>query len=137
LQTALDRIQSKFGRLDVPWGEINVVVRGPTLPMDGTNVFDVLHPDLGPVQSDGRIFCNEGWGHLMIAMEGNPKQVWSLLPYGESEDPKSIHYNDQAKLHSDGKLKRFWFTPEEILDNTESVWGDARRLRAVMDTTRP
>jgi acyl-homoserine lactone acylase PvdQ len=137
LQTALNRIQSKFGRLDVRWGEINVVVRGRALPLDGTNVFDVLHPDVGPVQSDGRIFCNEGWGHLMIAMEGNPKQVWSLLPYGESENPKSPHYSDQANLHSDGKLKRFWFTPDEILDNIESVWGDARRLRAVVDTTRP
>jgi acyl-homoserine lactone acylase PvdQ len=138
LQMALDRIQSRFGSLDVPWGKMNVVVRGRTLPLDGTNAFDVLHPDFGAAQPDGRILCNDGWGHLMIAMEGNPKQVWSILPYGESEDPKSAHYNDQAKLHSDGQLKRFWFTPDEILDNTESVWGDARRLRALTtDTTRP
>jgi hypothetical protein len=46
--------------------------------MDGTNAFDVLHPDFGHVQPDGRILCDDGWGHLMIVMEGNPKQVWSL-----------------------------------------------------------
>jgi penicillin amidase len=132
LEAALNQIQNEFKHLDVPWGEINVVRRGETLPLDGTNAFDVLHPDFGPAQADGRIFCNDGWGHLMVAMEGDPKQVWTLLPYGESEDPKSPHYNDQAKLHSDGKLKPFWFTPAEILDNTEAVWGNPHRLQLVM-----
>ena len=134
LQEALNRIQSKFKRIDVAWGEINVLARGSVLPMDGTNAFDVLHPDSGDIQPDGRILCNDGWGHLMIVMEGNPKRIWSLLPYGESEDPKSPHYNDQAQLHSQGKLKRFWFTPEEILGNTESVWGDPQRLQALVAT---
>ncbi len=53
-------------------------------------LFGVLHPDEGSEQDDGRIFCNDGWGHLMIVVEGDaagtkPKQIWSLLPYGESE----------------------------------------------------
>jgi len=62
-------------------------------------------------------------------MEGEPKEIWSLLPYGESEDPASPHYNDQTKLHSERKLKRFWFAPREILDHTESVWGGKDRMR--------
>jgi hypothetical protein len=78
LTEALNRIQSKFKKIDVPWGEINVLTHGSVLPMDGTNAFDVLHPDFGHVQPDGRILCDDDWGHLMIVMEGNPKQVWSL-----------------------------------------------------------
>jgi len=69
----------------------------------------------------------------MIVMETNPKQVWSLLPYGESQHPSSPHYNDQAKLHSQRKVKRFWFTPEEIQNHTESVWGNRDRLKAQID----
>jgi acyl-homoserine lactone acylase PvdQ len=62
-------------------------------------------------------------------MEGDPKQIWSLLPYGQSEHASSPHFNDQAKLHSERKVKRFWFTPTEILDHAQSVWGDKGRLR--------
>jgi acyl-homoserine lactone acylase PvdQ len=128
LDKALAHIQEMYGRLEVPWGDINVVVRGGTFPLDGTGLYGVLHPDEGIEQSNGQIQCNDGWGHLMIVMEGRPKQVWSLLPYGESQDPSSRHYNDQAKLHSQRRAKRLWFTPEEILDHTESVWGNRDRL---------
>jgi penicillin amidase len=94
-------------------------------------MYDPLHIDGGDEQPDGQIRCNDGWGHLMIVMEGQPKQVWSLLPFGQSESPASTHYNDQTKLHSQGRVKRFWLTSEEILANTESVWGDPERIRTV------
>ena len=138
LEAAIAHIEKKFGKLEVPWGQINVVVRGGTFPMDGISVdlFGVLHPDEGPEQDNGQIHSNDGWGHLLIVMEADPgkaesKQIWSLLPYGQSEHPTSPHYNDQAKLHSERKAKRFWFTPDEILNHSESVWGDKDRLRRI------
>ncbi len=84
------------------------------------------------MQDDGRIHCDDGWGHLLIVMEGNPKQAWSLLPYGESQQPSSPHYNDMAKLHSQRRTKQFWFSPGDILAHTESVWGDRNRLKALV-----
>src|SRR5690242_2721693 len=133
---ALDRMQKQFGKTEVPWGEVNVVSRRGIFPMDGTGLYDVLHPDDGPEQPDGRIFDNDGGGHVMVVEEadasgGSPKQVWSLLPYGESEDPRSPHFNDQAKLHSQRQLKRFWFTPQEILAHTEHIEGDRTRIRSL------
>jgi acyl-homoserine lactone acylase PvdQ len=125
-------IKEKFGSSSVPWGRINVVVRGGTFPLGGESMYDVLHRDEGVEQEDGTIHCNDGWGHLMIVVEGNPKQVWTLLPYGESQDPSSPHYNDQARLHSQRMAKPFPFTPGEILANTESVWGDRNRLNALL-----
>ena len=130
LTAALDLIQARFGKTEVPWGNINVVARGGTFPLDGSDtMYGPLHWDGGDEQPDGRIHCRDGWGHLMIVVEGQPKQVWSLLPFGQSENPASPHYNDQAKLHSQRQVKRFWLTPEEILANTESVWGDPERIR--------
>ena len=132
----MERLQKKFGTLDVAWGKINVVVRNGVFPMDGTSVelFGVLHPDEGPEQDDGRIFCNDGWGHLMIVVEPDrshtrPKQIWSLLPYGESQHTDSPHYNDLAKLHSQHGVKPFWFSAEDILAHTESVHGDRSRIQ--------
>lgn len=132
----MKRLEKKFGKLEVPWGNMNVVVRNGVFPMDGTSVelFGVLHPDEGPEQDDGRIFCNDGWGHLMIVVEPDaehtkPKQIWSLLPFGESEHKDSPHYNDLAKLHSQHGVKPFWFGAEEILAHTESVHGDKNRIQ--------
>jgi penicillin amidase len=131
-EAGLDEMQKRFGKTEIPCGDLNIVERGGTFPVAGTGLFDVLHPDDGPVEADGRIHDNDGWGHLMIVAEGNPKQVWSLLPYGESEDPASPHFNDQAKLHSAKQTKRFWFTPEEILAHTESVHGARGRIQGLL-----
>ena len=132
LKQALARIEKHFGTTRVPWGKVNVAIRGGTFPMDGDSLFGVLHPDYGPDQESGQIYCNNGWGHLMVVMEGEPKEIWSLLPYGQSEDPASPHYNDQVRLHSQGQMKRFWFTPREILAHTESVWGDRERIKKLL-----
>ncbi len=135
----MDLLEQKFGTLEVPWGRINVVVRNGVFPMDGTSVelFGVLHPDEGPEQADGRIFCDNAWGHLMIVVEpdakrGEPKQIWSLLPYGESEHTDTPHYNDMAKLHSRHQVKPFWFSPQEILAHTESVRGNKSRIQRMI-----
>jgi acyl-homoserine lactone acylase PvdQ len=132
LEQAVRRIGKQFGKTELRWGEINIVVRGGEFPLDGTSAYGVLHPDGGREGDDGRIRCNDGWGHLLIVVESEPKQIWSLLPYGQSEDPTSPHYNDQAKLHSQRKVKRFWFTPEEILAHTKSVRGDRDRIRKLV-----
>ena len=133
LTQAIDQIRKKFGKADVPWGEVNVVVRGGKFPLGGTGLFDVLHPDAGEEQENGQIYDNDGWGHMMVVQEGNPKEIWSLLPYGESEDPHSPHYNDMAKLHSRTQMKRFWFTPQNILAHTEAVWGRKNRMDGLIE----
>lgn len=125
---ALARIQKTFGKQEVRWGEINLVIRGGSFRLGGTGAFGVLHPDEGVRQPDGQIYCDDGWGHLMAVVEGEPKQIWSLLPFGESEHPDSPHYNDQAKLHSRKELKRFWFTRSEILQNAVATWGERNRI---------
>lgn len=135
-EEALNRIEQHFGKSEVRWGDVNVVIRGQKLPVGGTGLYDVLHPDTGPEQDNGQIYSNDGWGHLMVVVEGSPKEIWSLLPYGESERRSSPHYGDQARLHSQQQMKRFWLTPTEIMEHTESVRGDRNRIRELLPTTK-
>jgi acyl-homoserine-lactone acylase len=72
--------------------------------------------------------CNDGWGPLLVVLAGPPRQVWSRLPYGQSEDRAAPHFNDQAKLHSQRTAKRFSVSATEILDHVERVWGDRGRM---------
>ncbi len=119
LQRAVQTLKARYGTAQVAWGKINVVVRNGSFPLGGESIFNVLHPDEGVEQDDGTIHCNDGWGHLMIVVETEPKQIWTLLPYGESQDPSSPHYNDQAKRHSNQEPKRFWFSKADVLANTD------------------
>jgi acyl-homoserine-lactone acylase len=128
LKKAIKKMQDGYGSSDVPWGKVNVVVRNGTFPLGGESIFNVLHPDEGVEQDDGTIHCNDGWGHLMIVEEANPKQVWTLLPYGESQHPASPHFGDQARMHSQQKPKKFWFYKRDIAAHTDSFWGDPKRL---------
>ncbi len=85
LEEALARMDKKFGKSEIPWGEVNIVERGGTFPVGGTGLYDVLYLDEGLQEEDGKIHSNDGWGHAMVVVEGSPKTIWSLLPYGESE----------------------------------------------------
>jgi acyl-homoserine lactone acylase PvdQ len=134
LEKAVAEIKQWYGKDEQPWGKINVVVRNGTFPLGGESIFNVLHPDEGVEQDDKTIHCNDGWGHLMIVTETTPKRIWTLLPYGESQHPSSPHYGDQARLHSDEQTKEFWFSADDILAHTESVWGDPNRLKTVRTT---
>jgi acyl-homoserine-lactone acylase len=129
LRSAITTIREKFGSEKVQWGKINLVQRGGAFPLGGESIFNVLHPDEGVEQDDGTIHCNDGWGHLMIVEEASPKQIWTLLPYGQSQHPSSPHFGDQARMHSDQNAKQFWFYSKDITAHTEAVWGDPGRLR--------
>jgi acyl-homoserine-lactone acylase len=129
LEKAVEILNHRYGSSTVPWGKINVVVRNGTFPLGGESLFNVLHPDEGVEQDDGTIHCNDGWGHLMIVEETDPKQIWTLLPYGESQHASSPHYGDQARMHSNQQPKKFWFARRDILAHAESVWGDPNRLK--------
>jgi acyl-homoserine-lactone acylase len=38
---------------------------------------------------------------------------------GESGDPKSPHFLDQAQRYADGKLREVYFYPEQLTGHTE------------------
>ena len=130
--SSLDRLEKNFGKTEVPWGDIHVVNRGERFPLGGNWTFENLHPDYGPEMENGEIHCDDGWGHVLVVVEGDRKEIWSLLPYGQSQHPDSPHYNDQARLHSERELKRFWFYPEEIREHTESVRGEEGRIETML-----
>ena len=61
--------------------------------------------------------CGEG------AEISNPPKSWTVLPLGNSDDPESKHFDDQAeKLFSKGQMKPTYFLDkEELMKHVEST----------------
>jgi acyl-homoserine lactone acylase PvdQ len=62
-------------------------------------------PNFGAMK-DGKINCIGGSSFRMI-VDLDPKGVhsWSILPYGESQNPTNPHYSDQMELFGRGQYK--------------------------------
>ncbi len=119
LGTAAGSLRKRFGRIDVPWGEVHTMHRGKVIaPVSGLAystqeaTIAAVVPNNGPFDhdNDGRIVCTHGTSFRMI-VHLDPKGVesWSVLPFGVSQNPRSPHYADQMALFGQGHYKETWF----------------------------
>jgi acyl-homoserine-lactone acylase len=133
LTAALEKLQRDFGRWQVPWGEIN---RFQRLTDDIVQPFDDAKPSL-PVG-----FASSQWGALASFDSTKPrktKKIYgavgnsfiaaidfgptihakALMSGGESGNPSSPHFTDQALMFSQGKFREVLFAPEEVRAHAE------------------
>jgi acyl-homoserine-lactone acylase len=124
----LQQLNADFGRWDVPWGEIN---RFQRLTGDIRQPFDDAQPSLpcglasgdwGALASYGsrpgdntkRIYGTSGNSFVAVVEFGEKVKAKSLLAGGESGDPKSPHFYDQAHRYVDVQFKDVAFYREDV-----------------------
>jgi acyl-homoserine-lactone acylase len=133
LSAALEKLQRDFGRWQTPWGEIN---RYQRLTDDIAQPFDDAKPSL-PVG-----FASSQWGALASFDSSKPrktKKIYgssgnsfiaavdfgptihakALMSGGESGDPSSPHFTDQALMFSQGRFRDVLFYPEDVRAHAE------------------
>ena len=136
LLATINDLQNKFGRWQLPWGEIN---RFQRISTDIDNKFDDNKPSI-PVG-----YAAATWGMLpsfvsrtftgtkkrygfngnsfICAVEfGKRIKAKSLLTGGESGDPGSKHFVDQGLMYSKGQFKDVLFYKEDVLKNAERTY---------------
>ncbi|MBI5370860.1 MAG: penicillin acylase family protein [Sphingobacteriales bacterium] len=133
LFATINDLQSRFGRWQVPWGELN---RFQRVSPDIDNKFDDSQPSIpvGFVSStwgmlpsySSRVYpgTNKRYGvngnSFVCAVElGKKIKARSLLAGGESGDPASPHFFDQALMYSKGEFKEVLFYKEDVLKHIE------------------
>ena len=136
LAAASDRLTADFGTWKTPWGKINCFQRITD---------DIAHPftDSGPCQPVG--FTSGNWGSIasfgaihykgskrMYGTSGNsfvavvefgPKiSARAVTAGGESGDPSSKHFNDEAQRYATGDLRTVYFYPDQLKGHTERTY---------------
>ena len=134
LKDTLAEMKEKYGSAEVPWGDIKLVGRGGRyFPLESGDfgrgkdkknetetVFDVAVRETP--KGSGKYVAYNGSGTLLIAfLHKEGIESYSLVAWGQSADPDSPHYVDQAEnLFSKRRMKPTWFNKEDLLNNLQS-----------------
>lgn len=136
LAAVIKNLESKFGKWQVAWGEINRYQR--------------VSGDINQPYNDGQPsipvgFASSAWGMLpsynsryagnskkrygvhgnsfVCAVEfGKKIKAKSLLAGGESGDPSSTHFTDQLEMYAKGKFKDVLFYKEDVMQHVEKQY---------------
>lgn len=117
-------VHDKYGRLDVPWREVNRLVRGDydTGLCGGPDTLHAVYGDL----RDGRLVGVAGDCYVLLARWDKDGKLnsRSIHQFGSATmDATSPHYSDQAKLFVECRTKPVWMDEADIRANLE---GDYR-----------
>jgi acyl-homoserine-lactone acylase len=125
---ALDKLTRDFGTWRTPWGEINRFQRisgevdqqyddgKPSYPVAFASANWGSLASFGMVakQKTKRIYGDRG-NSFVAAVEFGPRvRAKSILAGGQSGDPRSPHFADQAAMYSRGEFKDVLFYKEDI-----------------------
>lgn len=121
-------LREQWDTVLVPWGEVNRLQRVHT---SGRAPFDDDAPSLPTAGAPG-------WTGIVFNVTGRPGpggrrrygisgHTWvgivefasqplarSIVTFGQSADPSSRHFFDQAPLYADGRFKEAWFWPDDV-----------------------
>ncbi|MCK4853557.1 MAG: penicillin acylase family protein, partial [Bacteroidales bacterium] len=123
LEVTATEIETKFGRLDIPWGDYyRINYNGKNLPANGIDgslgVFRVASPG-GADEEHMYVGAGDSW--VGVIEFGNEVHAKVLLSYGNATQKDSPHNGDQLELFSKKELRDAWFTKAQVMANTAKI----------------
>jgi acyl-homoserine-lactone acylase len=133
LATASGRLRADFGSWRTPWGDINRFQRiddailqhfsdaGPSIPVPFTSSQWGSLASFGARRYDGskRLYGTKGNSFVAVVEFGDKVRALAVTAGGESGDPASRHFDDQADRYSQGRLREVYFYPSQLEGHIE------------------
>ena len=133
LAAAAARLEQDFGTWRTPWGQINRFQRitgdivqpftdaGPSIPVPFTSSQWGSLASFGARRYPGtkRYYGTSGNSFVAVVEFGDRVRARAVTAGGESGDPRSRHFNDQAERYAAGNLREVYFYPAQLRGHTE------------------
>ena len=133
LSVASERLVSDFGTWRTPWGEINRFQRltgeivqpfsdsAPSIPVEFTSSRWGSLAAFGarPYVGTKKWYGASGNSFVAVVEFGEKVRSKAITAGGESGDPSSSHFNDEAKRYSTGDLREVYFYRDQLKGHTE------------------
>ncbi|MEJ2162340.1 MAG: penicillin acylase family protein [Robiginitalea sp.] len=137
----LEKLEADFGSWEIPWGEVN---RYQRLNGEIRQAFDDNQPSIpiglasgrwGALAAYGaryhnntkRIYGTRGNSFVAVVEFGDKVQAKSLLAGGQSGDPDSPHFDDQATMYANAKFKDVPFYREDVMARAMETYKPGER----------
>ena len=128
LAAASDKLAADFGTWKTPWGDINRFQRltgdivqpfndaGPSIPVGFTSSQWGSLASFGARAYPGtkKWYGTSGNSFVAVVEFGETVRARAVTAGGESGDPASPHFNDEAKRYSTGDLREVYFYRSQL-----------------------
>jgi acyl-homoserine-lactone acylase len=136
LEEAIGRLRRDFGRWQVPWGEINRFQRispaidhpfsdaAPSIAIPFAHGIygSLASSNSSPKPGTKRWYGTSGNSFVAVVEFGPRVRARAVTAGGESGNPGSPHFNDEALRYASGALRDVYFYPEELKGHTERIY---------------
>jgi len=137
LAAASDSLTADFGSWKTPWGNINRFQRlndeiapsfddgGPSIPVGFTSSRWGSLASFGarPYPNTKKWYGTSGNSFVAVVEFGDSVRARAVTAGGESGDPKSKHFNDQAERYATGNLRDVYFYPNQLKGHIERQYS--------------
>jgi acyl-homoserine-lactone acylase len=140
LATASDKLAADFGTWKTAWGDINRFQRltgdivqpfkdaAPSIPVGFTSSRWGSLASFGARTYTGtkKMYGTTGNSFVAVVEFGDRVKAKAITAGGQSGDPASPHFNDQAKRYSTGDLRDVYFYLPQLEGHTERTYHPGR-----------
>lgn len=135
LQMVLSGLQRMYGTWRIPWGQINRYQRtagsiyprfgddDESFPVGRAPAFFGSLPAYETIWNDTKKQYGVAGNSFVAVVEfGEKITAKSVVAGGQSFDPRSTHFKDQAQMFIDGKFKEVFFYKSDVEKNAERTY---------------
>ena len=150
LEATLAELEKAHGTWKVSWGEINRLQRihGSMIDLRGYGAFSDDKPSLpiagapGPLgivfsfyalpqEGQKRRYGVAGSSYVGVVELDSRPRAKTILQFGQSGDPASPHWFDQAQLYAKGQFKASWYEKPEVETNSGRPYHPGEKVGAI------
>jgi acyl-homoserine lactone acylase PvdQ len=141
LEDLLARLRNEWRTVSVPWGEMHRLQRLPadagyafsdslqSVPLRGLPAWTgaAMVVETAPATRGNRRYAVSGVVVQAVELGARPRTM-SITAFGQSADPASPVFMDQAPLYARGELKPAWFRREDVTGKAVRTYRPAESV---------